>query len=822
MEEVFEIVERKLKVGRLGFDGVMEMSEFLSKIILFGTLLGFDDEDERVDVAWKLLLSGSLPARWAELILYYKKRTVYGFDVNVVNISNELDSEIREVINSMRVSHSLRFGSNLSKKEPVVWSYLKFLGEIRNHFKGHGSSHELRVSEFVPVLRLLVKLSRELQINVRREEKRELALLSSGLVDRVWKCPFLQYKEDESGFVLYLPNGQVKAGFEFLDYLRGINEKILLDFDSLPRRPAYQFSTTRGLDSLAIERDTVHNLPSNIAYYVSRPQEELEIKEKLLGYRQAVIVEGGGGWGKTSLVLSVLRSLLESGDGDFDCIYWASARDYDLEDGDIRPTDVEVKNFVSLTKRIGEVFSSFELKPVKAKELLAGNLSDYKRGLLVMDNMETVERDREFFEEVMDVMHGSGSSHTWKLLVTTRSHQLGVDSSVQVKGMSPSQFDDLIEARLLELTGESEIGNTEREKLFAASAGHPLIGRVLTSRFVEDGVVPRNWVGDHEHLLNRLFTREYEGLSQGGQLAFQLISSYKWWMPSDLVDWIIEEVYEHSSNTKGYCDDLYRLSLIDANSMKFGDGRLSMVWVAPVARKFANSRTGNGVSLSKCKDLLKLNWDVCVNPDAEDVKSVLFNRVRSLDFERINFDDLIWQIICRDPGLALKVASLVAEEGETKMAKRLCDKVRSGSFSAEFQYEACMVLIEKCSRELDLVVRFEYCVGALDSAVDHSWDSVIRVCFYLNQILKTTIGRSSDAGHTREHLKNIALVFPRVIAGLKDNLTQMKSADVETIGWMSGNLANSMVRLDFVNQFLEVVPEHHEVRHKFDDWKLPC
>ena len=71
------------------------------------------------------------------------------------------------------------------------------------------------------------------------------------------------------------------------------------------------------------------------------------------------------------------------------------------------------------------------------------------------------------------------------------------------------------------------------------------------------------------------------------------------------------------------------------------------------------------------------------------------------------------------------------------------------------------------------------------------------------------------------NLKNVVMVFPRVIAGLKDNLAQMSAADIETIGWLSGNLANSMRRADFVNQFLEVVPERYEVRHKFENWKLP-
>jgi hypothetical protein len=199
----------------------------------------------------------------------------------------------------------------------------------------------------------------------------------------------------------YLPNGGFKGKkYELLSYITGS----VIEGDATPyMAPATELaaSETQGIGLLDIQGKCFGNLPPPPNGYISRHGLESELEEKLLDDRHPVLtLVGRGGIGKTSLALSVLHKITET--GRFGAILWFSSRDIDLlpegpklvrphvlDENDIaaefvrlmNPSEASVRNF----NRVRYLAQGLTKSPIDSPMLY------------VFDNFETVSNPIELY-----------------------------------------------------------------------------------------------------------------------------------------------------------------------------------------------------------------------------------------------------------------------------------------------------------------------------------------------------------------------------------------------------------------------------------------
>src|SRR5262249_30668154 len=147
---------------------------------------------------------------------------------------------------------------------------------------------------------------------------------------------------------------------------------------------------------------TFANLPETKSGYIHRDALELELLERVIDDRHAVItLVGRGGIGKTSVALSVLDRVAQ---GDrFGAIFWFSARDIDLLPQGPRM----VRPHLRTVSDIGLEFSRLmapteaETKGFKPEKYLADALTKspiQTPFLYVFDNFETARNPLDLFK----------------------------------------------------------------------------------------------------------------------------------------------------------------------------------------------------------------------------------------------------------------------------------------------------------------------------------------------------------------------------------------------------------------------------------------
>jgi hypothetical protein len=229
--------------------------------------------------------------------------------------------------------------------------------ELRNKTRGHGAPSGMQCGRFVPPLkealdlftenhslfqRPWVYLHRNLsgKYRVTQLGARPFQLESLkpdrpvNLPDGVYiyfdrPTPLELVFSDVDATDFFVPNGGFNGKrFEVISYITG---QTRMEDATNYLAPATELppSETEGMGSLEIQGNCFGNLPPVPTGYISRPQLEAELTEKLLDERHPVItLAGRGGIGKTSLALSAIHAL--SVGNRFDAALWFSARDIDL------------------------------------------------------------------------------------------------------------------------------------------------------------------------------------------------------------------------------------------------------------------------------------------------------------------------------------------------------------------------------------------------------------------------------------------------------------------------------------------------------------
>lgn len=326
----------------------------------------------------------------------------------------------------------------------------------------------------------------------------------------------------------FLPNGNYREeSFEGLSYVTGATRRQPIADFSAPPSPLPS-SATEGLSELDVQGDTFGNVPPLAAGYVRRPDLEHELGERLRDSRYpAVTLVGRGGIGKTSLALQVLHEITVS--GVYETVVWFSARDIELDPDRARTVRPQVKGLDEIAVEFDRLLH-VGATPMKGKERVKfladhlGGVAETGPILFVFDNFETVVNPIELYDQLSNWIRLPN-----KILITTRLRPFKGDYPVEVKGMSQSEMEELIDSHATRLGITAKLSKAVRREVFTESEGHPYVAKILLGEIARRGGRPlvQRILANRDDILSALFERTYSSLPSAAQRAFLTLCSWR-------------------------------------------------------------------------------------------------------------------------------------------------------------------------------------------------------------------------------------------------------------------------------------------------------
>jgi hypothetical protein len=326
-----------------------------------------------------------------------------------------------------------------------------------------------------------------------------------------------------------LPNGGLTetGSCEFIDYGTGKTTKEPAAGFLAPPAPLPS-SETEGLDSFDIQSNTYGNLPELPPTYVKRLKLEGELTARLLDTNHPVItLHGGGGMGKTSLALAVAHKLASDSNPRFEHIVWFSARDVDLRPTGPSEVRQEVFDLQSASKKFGRLFCDWGAEGnsealAKALQSPAGVSS--KGILFVFDNFETMADVRGLHKFLDEHTHLPN-----KVLITSRERAFVADYPIEVRGMEREEAEQLL-FRAAQLLGVDQLMTGEViDRIYSYTGGHAYMMRVVVGEMAKDGRYspPPQVMGRRQDIVDAVFERSFNKLSEAGRNVFLLVANWK-------------------------------------------------------------------------------------------------------------------------------------------------------------------------------------------------------------------------------------------------------------------------------------------------------
>lgn len=393
-------------------------------------------------------------------------------------------------------------------------------------------------------------------------------------------------KSNRECTVFSLPNGglSVSGTCEYIDYGSGRTTKESASDFLAPPVPLPP-SETEGLDAFDIQSNTYGNLPDLPSGYVKRNLLEAELRVRLLDKNHPIItLHGGGGMGKTSLALAVAHDLAAQDQPPFEHVVWFSARDVDLRPtgpSEVRPSVVDLQ---SVSKRFGRLFSDWGGgdDPESLATALQTPLGVSSKGILfVFDNFETLNDVRG--------LHRFLDEHTHlpnKALITSRERAFVADYPIEVRGMELAEAEQMLNdaARSLGIAGL--MTQDTIEKIYNYTGGHAYVMRVVVGEMAKDGryTPPAHVMGRRQDIVDAVFERSFNKLSEAGRNVFLLVANWKSNVPE--VGLIVVLGVRGIDAIAGI-DECRRLSLVYSTDLAGSEAYYS---VPQLARGFAHKK----------------------------------------------------------------------------------------------------------------------------------------------------------------------------------------------------------------------------------------
>lgn len=501
-------------------------------------------------------------------------------------------------------------------RKPKVMHLISSLVQIRNKTKAHGavgpSFFEAANTAYLEAVRGFIDSCPLFQWNWtylfrRGETKHGIALTGLGAkgintrevenvpfdapgvhywpagATRPYDCAHLLFADQECR-EFWVPNGSYNdAGprAEFIDYGTGRTRTIEVPHLARPPVPLPK-SITHGGENLDVQSNVFGNLPRIPAGYVRRRALEELLETRIRdGNHHIVTLHGRGGIGKTSLALRVCHTLAADAEPPFEAIIWFSARDLELKATGPSPVRPAVVDLADVAETYGGLFDTGREIEDFGRELETAEGSMGVGRLFVFDNFETM-RDTRALHEFLD-------THTHlpnKALITSRERSFKADFPIEVRGMEYSEAEELLVGLSAELNIEKLMTKAVIERLFDYSEGHPYVLRVLTGEMAKEGryVSPKTLVPRRADIVNAVFERSFNRLSESGRRVFLTISNWRSAI-SELALLVVLGV--RNLNVEEGIDECVRLSLV--SRMFFADDQPA--YAAPqLARVFGQKK----------------------------------------------------------------------------------------------------------------------------------------------------------------------------------------------------------------------------------------
>ena len=520
--------------------------------------------------------------------------------------------------------------SHIPTKKPTVQHLLTALVQLRNKTKAHGAAGEDFWNSANDPLVSVVKafmthcplfLWRWIHLSPRESgkvrgvwltgtdpthaRKSELGGISAPEMGVFFQAPDLG-QPIPCGTLLHanrecteflLPNGGYSTTGEarFIDYGVGLEKKRdVTEYVRTPVPPPP--SATQGLSTLVVQRNIFGNLPSLAKGYVRRPKLESELETRLRDRNHPIVtLHGRGGIGKTSLALTVAHQIAEPLQPLFDVIIWFSARDVDLLTHGMKNVKPNVVSLDDIASTYGNLMGLDKTIESLALALQSSDPSTEKGQLLIFDNFETMS-DMKGVHEFLD-------THTHlpnKVLITSRERAFKADFPIEVRGMECTEAENLMRGIAKDLDAIGLLTTEVENRFYDFTEGHPYVLRILVGELAKEGryVPPKNLIPQRGDILDAVFQRSFQKLSDAGKWVFLLTGN---WNSAIAETGLLVILGQRGLDAEEGLEECVRLSLL--THVEFLDGQ-SAYRAPQVTRMFAKKKlAGDPDRLSIHEDL---------------------------------------------------------------------------------------------------------------------------------------------------------------------------------------------------------------------------
>ncbi len=375
------------------------------------------------------------------------------------------------------------------------------------------------------------------------------------------KIELIESDSDISDF--YFPNGGFNSKrYEVLSYITGNKDS---KDSSIYLSPPGELpsSETEGFKKIRVINECFTNIPDVQSVYINRIVLEKELEKYLIDDRHAIItLVGKGGIGKTSLALSVLRTISRT--ERFSLILWFSARDIDLlEHGPkrVKPAIIDEYDIANQFSALIEP-PSFNEKDFKPKQYMEKELNKSSNGsiLVVLDNFETVNNPAELFNWLDTYIRMPN-----KILITSRIRDFKGDYPIDVPGLTEEEFNLLVDSVANTLNIKHLLTKEYLNNLYSESDGHPYVIKILLGELANQGKVGKieRIVARKDELLTALFERTFTSLSLAAKRVLLTLSNWRSTIPYIALESILLSDQNESMNVESAIEELHRYSFVE-------------------------------------------------------------------------------------------------------------------------------------------------------------------------------------------------------------------------------------------------------------------
>jgi hypothetical protein len=362
-----------------------------------------------------------------------------------------------------------------------------------------------------------------------------------------------------------VPNGGYdgRGRAEFIDYGSGQSSKE--DVGSYVAPPVLPpASETQGHAALDVQGNVWANLPSLPRGYINRPRLEQELREKLLDRNHAIItLHGRGGVGKTMLALNAAHQIAKEPQPRFETIVWFSARDVDLKPGGpsfVRPSVVDLDDVSASYARLTDTPAG----PAHFAKALQSTGVAGAATLFIFDNFETMAGIAD--------LHQFLDAHTHlpnKILITSRERAFKADYPIEVKGMEFAEAERMLQALARDLDVEGIATSEVIKGVFENTEGHAYLMRVVMGEVAKEGryVPPRQLVSRRIDIVDAVFERSFDKLSDAGRFVFLVVANWKSAVPAIGLVVVLGDL---DLDVEAGIDECLRLSLVNRDYLMDG------------------------------------------------------------------------------------------------------------------------------------------------------------------------------------------------------------------------------------------------------------